>query len=59
MVMVIKCDIWRKGNEGRKVIKAMVLSLRNRQSVYDYWCEFLNFIASALLLQNGSDNLLY
>lgn len=40
MVMVIKCDIWRNGNEERKVIKALVLSLRDQQSVYGYWCEF-------------------
>lgn len=38
--MVIKCDIWRNGNEGRKVIKALVLSLRDQQSVYGYWREF-------------------
>lgn len=40
MVMVIKCDIWKNGNEGRKVIKALVLSLKDQQSVYAYWCEF-------------------
>jgi len=29
LIMVIKCGIWRNGNQGRKVIKALVLSLRD------------------------------
>lgn len=40
LIMVIKCVIWRKGNQRRKVIKAMVLSVRYEQSGYGYWLEF-------------------
>lgn len=29
LIMVIKCGIWRHGKQGRKVIKALVLSLRD------------------------------
>lgn len=28
LIMVIKCGVWRNGNQERKAIKALVLSLR-------------------------------
>lgn len=40
LIMVIKCGIWRNGNQRRKVIKALVLSLRAEQSRCSYWLEF-------------------